>query len=267
MPDEEKVEQGERVDIPKGFITKEEWVAKGRDEADWRDPEEWQKRGDEILPIVKKDRDELRKEITNLKGDIDKIISFNERQEKRLRDEGYNKALEDIETKRDEAIEDGDKKEVKKLDKDRDKIITAQATDVETPVVNEQFEKDFKEFKDRNSWYQTDKDLTDYADSTAMVGMFEGLMRSGKTSEEAFKEVEDLVKLKHADKFENKHRDEPPAVEGEAGTKSKKSNGKGLDSIKDAKDRKEAKASFKRLKANFALKGIKYTESEYMADY
>ena len=69
MPDDERIEEGEHVEIPKGFITKEEWVAKGRDEEDWRDPEEWKKRGDEILPIVKKERDELRVELKELKGE------------------------------------------------------------------------------------------------------------------------------------------------------------------------------------------------------
>lgn len=265
---EEQDEQGERVDLPKGFISKEEWIAKGRDEADWRDPEEWQKRGDEILPIVKKERDDLREEIKALKGDIDKIISFNERQEKRLKDEGYKQALADIEAKRDEAIEEGDKTEVKKLDKDRDKIIKAQETVAEaTPEVKTQFDKDFKDFKERNSWYQTDDELTKYADSEAVVGMFEGLMRSGKSSKEAFDEVEELVKLKYSGKFENKNRDSLPAVEGEASNKTQKTNGKGIDSIKDVKERKQAKESFQRLKSNFALKGIKYTESEYMSDY
>ena len=260
-------EHEEQVELPKGFISKEEWVAKGRDEKDWRDPEEWQKRGDEILPIVKKERDELREEITSLKGDIDKIISFNERQEKRLRDEGYKQALADIEAKRDEAIEDGDKKTVKKLDKDRDAIVTAQAKDVEPQQKNIQFENDFKDFKERNSWYQTDDELTKYADSDAMVGWFEEMMRSGKSSKAAFEAVEERVKLKYIDKFENKNRDAPPAVEGEASGKSGKSNGKGIDSIKDTKERKLARESFNRLKANFALKNIKYTESEYMADY
>jgi uncharacterized protein with von Willebrand factor type A (vWA) domain len=268
---DEQVEQGEQVELPKGFISKEEWVAKGRPEEDWRDPEEWQKRGDEILPIVKKERDELRKEITNLKGDIDKIISFNNRQEQRLRQEGYQQALKDIESKRDEAIEDGDKETVKKLDKDRDKIVTAQAQDAaieSTPSnINPQFEIDFKDFRERNPWYQSDEELTKEADSAAMVGMFEGLIKDGKTYKQAFEEVEKNIKLKFSDKFENTNRNKASAVETEAGSRSSKSNGKGINSIKDSSERKKAKDSFERIKKQFALKGVKYTESEYMADY
>lgn len=260
-----ETEQKGEGDLPKGFITKEEWIAKGRDPDEWRDPDEFKKRGDEILPIVKKERDELREEIKHLKGDIDKIISFNNRQEKRLRDEGYKQALKDIEAKRDEAIEDGDKETVKKLDKDRDEIIKAQNKPEEQPQGEPS--PDFIEFKKRNPWYQSDTELTKYADSEAMVGMFQGMLSAGKSAKEAFAEVEELVKLKFANKFENKNRDLPPEVEGDANTRTKKTNGKLIDSIKDANERKAARESFERIKKNFALKNIKYTEAEYMQDY
>ena len=258
-----KEEQEETQELPDGFITKEEWVAKGRDPEEWRDPEEFKERGDKILPIVKKDRDRLKEEVSALRGDIEKIIEFNNKQEERLRQEGYNQALKEIESRRKEAVDNADYDELKKADADRDKIIIeknkhVQPTNQSDPV--------FEDFKNRNAWYQTDKELTDWADNEG-AAIATTAMKRGKNRADAFNDVETAIKKLFPEKFENKNREKAPSVETEATAKSKSGNGKGWDVIADPKERATAKASFKRIQTAMELKGRKYTEADYLADY
>ena len=270
MQEEANIEQGEQPEIPKGFMTKEEWVAKGRDESDWRDPEEWKERGDTILPIVKKQRDELKNEIKQLKddfkGDLDRIHAFNQKQEERVRNEERRRIEEKYELKRKEAFEDNDYDAIQKADADKAKElqtieVPAQTTPRNTP------DPAFIEFKERNPWYQTDEEMTKFADSKRGVGIFEAARDEGKTSAEAFAEVEEFIKLKFKDKFVNSRRGEAATVETDANVSGKTHDGKKIDSIKNDNDRKAAQAAFNRTKEQMKQKGVKYTQADFMASY
>ena len=207
MPDD-NVEQGERTEIPTGYITKEEWIAKGRDEADWRDPEEWKERGDTILPIVKKERDELRAKekkhdeaIAELQGDLKRINAFNERQEASAIKKERQRIEDKYELKRKEAFEENDYEAIQKADTDK-------AKELETVEVSEETKPNikstevFNEWKDRNTWYTDDKELQEFAD-TEGADLMTLKMQRGMPQKEALDYVTDFVKREKSDKFVN----------------------------------------------------------------
>lgn len=83
-----------------GFISKEDWVANGRDAKDWRDPVEYRHQGELI-----KQRNEMQRRYD------DQIKNLNLLHEVRLQNE-----REELIRRRDEAIDVADRPEVKRLD-------------------------------------------------------------------------------------------------------------------------------------------------------
>ena len=67
----------EKQELPEGYMTKEEWV----------------KKGEEILPIVKKNLDKTKEELQDLKEQMQFVIDFNKKQEERIREEERNKII------------------------------------------------------------------------------------------------------------------------------------------------------------------------------
>ena len=213
MQEEANIEQGEQPEIPKGFMTKEEWTAKGRDEADWRDPEEWKKRGDTILPIVKKERDDLRGVVTELKGDIERIHAFNQKQEERVRNEERKRIEEKYELKRKEAFEENDYEGIRKADEDKAKELKKVEAEPEPSQQGEDVV--FNEWKNKNPWYTEDTDLQDYANNEG-AALRDAKMARGMSRKEALDAVATEIKALFPDKFVNKNRDLPPSVETDA---------------------------------------------------
>jgi len=266
--EENEDEQGERTELPKGFISKEEWIAKGRDPEQWRDPKEWEARGKEINPILRDKNTKLEKEVSELKGDMQKILEFNQKQEDRIRQEERNKIFAEYELKKKEAFENEDIDALTKAEKDRDEKLKKTETTENKPKPQGE-DPVFKEWKSNNPWYETDKELQNWSD-TVGAGLVQGYMNSGKSWSEALDAVAQDIKKFHPDKFENPNREKPDAVEGDAGTKNRmKGNGapKKIADISNAEERKTAQASFERIKASFATKNRKYTESDYMEAY
>jgi len=238
-----------------GFISKEEWIEKGRNPDEWRSEEEWTKRGEEILPIVNANFKKLEQKHEELKSDLEKVIQFNEKQAKRLKEEGYKQALKEIEERKKAAVEEGNYSEVQKADADKDKI-TQEFNKPETPKTDAEFEQ----FKKENDWYDSDPELRWWA-NTAGFGLADALIRSGKPRSEAFKKVAEEVKKRFPEKFTNPNREKAPSVEGDAGTKGK-TNGKGFADLPDS-----AKKQYKRIKDQMALKGREYKKEDYLENY
>jgi len=258
--EEEEIEQGEQVEMPDGFITKEEWEAKGRDPEKWRDPKEFKKRGEEILPIVKANLDKTQKELLALKSDMDKVLTYTKKQEERVRKEERDKIIAEYESKKKEAFENDDLKALTSAEQERDKKIQEldkepeeAKTTVEDPV--------FTKWKDKNKWYATDTEMKGWADETG-VAVLNAEMAKGKSFEEALEEVTVLTKAKFAHKLENPNRDKASAVEGEASAKSKRGNGAKWDNIE-----KQHQDSFFRTKEQMKLKGLDYKKEDFVRDY
>ena len=245
-----------------GFITKEEWVEKGRDPELWRSEEEFKKRGEEILPIVNANNKKLTQHVEDLKSDISKVIDFNEKQAEQLREEGYQKALKEIADKKKIAFEGNDYNEIEKLDDKKDKLVEKHHADKPKPKEEKKADPEFDQFsEDNKDWFGSDEEMTEWANS-AGAGIAEAAINKGKTRAESFELVTKEVKARFPDKFKNPNREKPGAVEGDAGSKNKSSNGKGWNDLPDS-----AKTQFKRIQDQMKLKGREYKKEDYVANY
>jgi len=256
-----EAEMKEQVEekLPDGFITKEEWVDKGRAEEDWRSPEEFVERGEKILPIVKERKEKLEKQVAEMQRDMKVILAFNEQEAKRNRDVGYSEAMTVIDDKKKEAVENADWDAVKAEDEKRDKLVEEhRRADVPENVESEAFIT----FKENNSdWFGTDKEMTEWVDS-AGVGILNKCNQDGLSEEDAFKKVEEETRARFPSKFQNKNRDKESTVESEAKGKTRPTSKKTWDNVSN-----EGKASYKRVKDAMELKGRKFSKEDYMKDY
>lgn len=129
-PEIEKV-QDETI---KGFMSKEDWVASGKDVADWRDPIEFRHRGEMI---------KLRNEMTRERDEQIKNLNL-------LHNIRLEREREDLLRLRDDAIDIADKAEVKRIDKQLESNYQ-QAALVKDPVaVNKAPE--IEEWEAENPW-------------------------------------------------------------------------------------------------------------------
>lgn len=234
-----------------GWVPKEEW--KG-DPEKWRPAEEFVSRGENILPILK-DR------VSKLESDLKVALSANKHEIEQVKKESYarakaeyDKQLADLEKLEVEAFKTGDADvylEVK----------NAKAA-IKAPVEPEQASEDpvFVDWKDKNPWYQSDKELADYADFISHKIMAE---HSGKITKSALaEEMTKRTKAAFPSKFTNPKRSEAGAVEGGATSPSGKSGGKKFSDIPE-----EAKAQYARMAKNFERQGRKFTKEQYAEAY
>jgi len=260
--EQEEVQEGERTDLPKGFITKEEWIAKGRDPKDWRDPKEWEKRGEEILPIVKDKLTKTEKELEKLKTDMDQVLKYTKKSEERARADEREKVIKEYEAKKKKAFDNDDIDALNSAEKERDdklKVIDEAQKPTEQNAGNDPV---FVEWKDRNAWYATDAEMQKWADTTG-ANIVQAEMSGGKSFKEALDEVTFLAKAKWPNKFENPNRESPPSVETEGSTTNKRGNGKSWDNIP-----KDDQKAYFRNKENMKLRyGMDYKKEDFVRDY
>lgn len=131
--------QPEEDDLPPGYMTKEEWVAKGKDPDEWRSPEVFKERG-YWLKRQAQEREEFDRRIENLSA-------YHRTQLEMQRD--------DLIRKRDDAIEMADKNEVKRLDKQLDSLgqqekLISKKDAPNTPIEVQQWEEQNPWVKDPN---------------------------------------------------------------------------------------------------------------------
>ena len=155
------------------------WVSKERyrgNESDWVDAETFVKRGREILPILRKNNENLVKDLNATK---EQLKEFREAAEefKKFQKESYERKaqeyeqrIQDIKESRAQAISDGDGQKVNALDdaldqakdelkgakqavKDADKAPT-------TPQIDTVIDPGLQSWLDRNTWFGQDKRMT-----------------------------------------------------------------------------------------------------------
>lgn len=175
-----------------GWVPKEEWTG---DEAAWRPADVYVDRG-ELLGKIKSQSTELRE----VKG----MIQYVSEQNRKLYEAGYQKAISDLEAQRDSAIEEGNAKAVRELDKQikshtdaleatNKQVVVAPNSDA-IAAAAERFEK----FKQTNSWYEKDEALNDWANGAAVK--FKTKNKTA-TDQEVYDFLAAEVRVKHPEKF------------------------------------------------------------------
>jgi|SRR3990167_5473809 len=197
-----------------GWKPKEEFVAEGGNESDWRPAKEFVDRGELFTKI-----DEVKRENRNLKKTMQ---LFREHHEKVAKVE-YQRALDTLNRQKKEALVDGDADKVIEIDnqiletRDAQKAAqVAQAFQEEiAPVVNPVFAA----WVERNGWYQHDPEMRAFADQ---LGTAYKQANPAADPTLVLKEVEKRVKKAYSEKFINPRKEDAPAVEsGSAPRKSR----------------------------------------------
>ncbi len=203
--------------IRMGWRPKEEWRG---DETKWKSAEDWVKRAEEIMPIMKtqlSDYDHkvqtLQKTVESQKETMDRLIKMSEL----TAQQAYEKAARDLKLKQMEAVRDGDLDTWQKLEDEKEKIQKPEVITKESPPVNPYYD----EWHKANNWYTSDDAMTLFADAY-------GKTLPQMPYQDWLKTIENKVKSEFPHKFTNPKRTASPMVDSTSiGTpESKPSSGK-----------------------------------------
>ena len=249
------------------------WVPKERfrgNESDWVDADTFVKRGREILPILRKNNENLIKDLNATKEQLKEFREAAEEFKRFQRDayerkaSDYEKTIRDIKESRAQAISDGDGQKVNALDDALDqakedfkeaKQAVKDAEVVRTPdPVPDAIDPGLQQWLDRNTWFGQDKRMT---------GMVNGIGESLRLEFPLLKGQSFLDKLDEvlAEEFPNKFgKKQSPSsrVESGSGRQGRSSgNAQSYDNLPS-----EAKAACDRF-----VKQKLMTREQYVADF
>lgn len=233
-----------------GWVPENEW--KG-DPAKWRPAAEFVDRGENVIPI-------LRDRVAKLEGDLKIVIAANKQETERARAEAYAKAKAEYDQQRAqldqlelEAFKAGDAEVYQQAKQARENLQQPEKPQRHDDPV-------FTEWRAKNPWYATDKELANYADAISHVIVAE---TGGVVTDlaGALEEMGRRTMEKFPHKFSNPKREKPSAVEGGTVSPSKK-GGKTFDDLPH-----EAKTSYARQAARFKAAGREFTKDQYAQAY
>ena len=195
----------EQTATEQGWVPKEEWVADGKSEDDWRPAKEFVDRG-ELYKTIHTTKRELKQ--------TQQALTVLQKHNAVIFEKAHLKAVADLKKERREAARDGDVDRVEQVEEDIEQVQkehqqavqeVVQATQVATAGPH----PEYVEWVGRNGWYNNDSDLREFADATGLIYMQKN---PGVPPVEVLKYVESKVKKQFADKFGR--RAAPNAVAG-----------------------------------------------------
>ena len=248
------------------------WVPKEKfrgNEADWVDADTFVKRGREILPILRKNNENLIKDLNATKEQLKEFREAAEEFKKFQREayerkaQEYEQRIQEIKESRAQAISDGDGQKVNALDdaldaaKDELKEAKQAAKDAEktpTQPSSDALDPGLQAWLDKNTWFGQDKRMT---------GIVNGIGESLRLEFPLLKGQEFLDKLDEvlAEEFPNKFGKQTPTSRVESGSgrasRGSSSNAQTYDNLPA-----EAKAACDRF-----VKQKLMTREQYVADF
>lgn len=166
------------------------------DPEEWVDAKEFVKRKplyDKNHKLDKKVKD-LEKTVHDLTNHLGKVSEV-----------AYKKAIADLEARRDEAIDLGDRQQVKEIDKAIKEVEAVKPENA--PAVDPAL----KEWEAENGkWFYADEEITTFGIAHCQTYF---TRNPGKTWEDALPGMEKAIKKAFPEKFENPKRKDPPPVE------------------------------------------------------
>lgn len=258
---EENIQQtdGSGDDVKRAELTG--WTPKEKfkgDESRWVDAETWNRRTDEVMPILKSTNKRLeselgatKRELEQLKGTIQKIVDSTQKVSERE----YERAKETIIKEQRKAIEEGDGEAWERLEKDKETLKKPDPVEMTGPPPEnaEEDKRAYDAFAERNaSWLMVDEDMTDYA---RMIG--DKLVKKGVFGARQLELIEAKIKEVFPNKFiDRKEAKQSVSSDGAARPAASKKNGY-------AALPKEAQA----VCDNLCKQIPGYTKEQYLADY
>lgn len=156
----------EEAAAAQGWVPKDEWVASGRAEDDWRPAKEFVDRG-ELFKSIHSTKRELKQTQAAL-GALQKHHNF-------VFEKAYQSALKDLKLEKRAALREDDLERVEAIEDEieslseqhtRERVALAAehaaAANVGTPP-------EFQSWVSANSWYESDHELRDFADAAGIV--------------------------------------------------------------------------------------------------
>ncbi len=199
-----------------GWKPKEQFVAEGGNESDWRPAREFVDRGELFAKI-----EDVKRENRNLKRTLQ---DFKEHHEKVSKIE-YQRALSDLQKAKKEALIEGDADKVVEIDQQILDTREAAKTAAVTREVREEAQAInpvFAAWVERESWYQYDAEMRTFADS---IGVAMKQANPSMSPETVLSEVSKRVRKAYSEKFKNPRKEAAPTVEsGDSPRTNKGSN-------------------------------------------
>lgn len=219
MSEEQQTPAEGQVEVPAieqqarelGWRPKEEFYADPKNEGKpWRDAERFV----ELTPLFKK-IDEQHRQIKDLHKTTRHLAEHNQKIEKL----SYEKALATLRAERRQALEEGDLVKAEEL-RDRIDDVKEQSRSVAQQQTQPQLSSDFESFVERNPWYNTNAEMTRYANGLAMELNNQGV----RDPAVALARIEEETRKAFAPKtVRNPNKDSAPNLEGGRG-KAKSDN-------------------------------------------
>lgn len=198
-----------------GWKPKEQFVADGGHESEWRPAREFNDRGELFAKI-----DDLKKELRSTKRNMGTLKTHYEK----VREVEFKRALDTFKKDKKEALEAGDAQAVVDID-ERIAATKAQMTQLEQEVKEVSTEAvvhpEFQSWVEKNRWYERNNDMRDFADG---VGFSYKKANPEKSPTEVLRYVEEKVTRAYPDQFKNPKRAVPSAVESGTGPRKAQSS-------------------------------------------
>jgi hypothetical protein len=251
------------------------WVPKERfrgNESDWVDAEIFVKRGREILPILRKNNENLMKDLTATKEQLkefreaaEEFKKFQQETYKRKAQE-YEQRIQEIKESRAQAISDGDGQKVNALDdaldqaKDELKEAKQAVRDADKPSAEPEsntpntVEPGLQVWLDRNTWFGQDRRMTALAN-----GIGESLRAEFPSlkGEEFLEKLDEVLAEEFPNKFGKKQSPASRVESGSGRTGRSSGNAQTYDNLPS-----DAKAACDRF-----VKQKLMTREQYVADF
>jgi hypothetical protein len=251
------------------------WVPKERfrgNESDWVDADTFVKRGREILPILRKNNENLIKDLQATKEQLKEFREAAEEFKKFQREsyerkaQEYESRIQEIKESRAQAISDGDGQKVNALDDalDQAKEDFKEAKQAVKDVVSakepeptpEAIDPGLQVWLDRNSWFGQDKRLTSMVNGIGESLRLEFPLLKGQAF---LDKLDEVLAEEFPNKFGGKKQSPSSRVESGSGRagRSGSSNAQSYDNLPS-----EAKAACDRF-----VKQKLMTREQYVADF
>ena len=211
-----------------GWSPKEQWRG---DPGKWVDAETYLDRSEQVLPLLKKDRERLFGTVEELRQQLKDFQKYHEEDRERLKKREYDRALSDLKAQMKSAVEEGDVQKYETLEADRDKLDKEYKESAEQKpgaADTKGMSKNLREWANRpeNSWFGRDWEKTQCAYAVSSGVLWENQDKGWKGDEIEFFEAvarkadEKLAELKAKEAQQRKNgatqnprRSEPSAVQ------------------------------------------------------
>lgn len=115
----------------------------------WVDAETFMKRADEMMPLLKADRDRIKRELDDLKKQVRRANDHFSKSEERA----YQRALSELQGQLDTAVQNKDGQAAREISTEIGKLSKEAAAPKGQQVSQQDLNEAFADFREENSWY------------------------------------------------------------------------------------------------------------------